>query len=50
VTMLRDIALDAFEGVDEAGSLAAVEALGDSRALAQVAKTSLREAVDLCDV
>src|SRR5476649_1120127 len=27
LTMLRDIALDAFEGVDEGGSLAAVEAL-----------------------
>ncbi len=45
LTMLRDIALDAFEGVDEAGSLAAVEALQDARTLAQVAKTSLRESV-----
>ena len=47
LTMLRDIALDAFEGVDEGGSLAAVEALTDARTLAQVAKTSLREAVAL---
>ncbi len=44
-TMLRDIALDAFEGVDEAASLAAVDALTDPRALVQVAKTSLRETV-----
>ena len=45
LTMLRDIALDAFEGVDEAGSLAAVDVLSDARALAQIAKTSLRETV-----
>ena len=45
VTMLRDIALDAFEGVDEQASLAAVDALGDARTLAQIAKTSLRESV-----
>jgi hypothetical protein len=45
LAMLRDIALDAFEGVDEGGSLAAVEALSDARTLAQVAKTSLRESV-----
>jgi hypothetical protein len=45
LTMLRDIALDAFEGVDEGGSLAAVDALTDPRTLAQIAKTSLREAV-----
>jgi len=43
--MLRDIALDAFEGVDEAVSLTAVEALADTRTLAQIAKTSLRESV-----
>jgi hypothetical protein len=43
--MLRDIALDAFEGVDEAGSIAAVDALSDARTLAQIAKTSLRESV-----
>src|ERR1051325_2737737 len=35
LNMLRDIALDAFEGVDESGSLAAVDALSDARALAQ---------------
>ncbi len=45
LAMLRDIALDAFEGVDEAGSLAAVDALSDGRTLAQIAKTSLRESV-----
>jgi len=43
--MLRDIALDAFEGVDEAGSLSAVDVLSDARTLAQIAKTSLRETV-----
>ena len=45
LTMLRDIALDAFEGVDEAGSLAAVDVLSDARTLAQIVKTSLRESV-----
>src|SRR3954470_8341849 len=45
LVMLRDIALDAFEGVDEAGGLAAVEALTDARTLAQIAKTSVRETV-----
>jgi hypothetical protein len=45
LTMLRDIALDAFEGVDEVGSLAAVDVLSDARVLAQIAKTSLRETV-----
>jgi len=45
LTMLRDIALDAFEGVDEPGSLAAVDAISDARTLAQIAKTSLRELV-----
>ena len=45
LTMLRDVALDAFEGVDEIGSLAAVDALEDGRTLAQIAKTSLRESV-----
>ena len=40
VTMLRDIALDAFEGLAEAESLAAVEALSDVRMLATVAKTA----------
>lgn len=37
-TMLRDIALDAFEGLSEADALAAVDALADSRALVVVAK------------
>jgi hypothetical protein len=45
LTMLRDIALDAFEGIDETGSLAAVDVLSDTRTLAQIAKTSLRESV-----
>ena len=45
LTMLRDIALDAFEGIDEAGSLAAVDVLSDARTLVQIAKTSLRESV-----
>ena len=45
LAMLRDIALDSFEGVDEAESVAAVDALGDARTLAQIAKTSLREPV-----
>ena len=45
LTMLRDVALDAFEGIDEPGSLAAVDVLDDMRTLAQVAKTSLRESV-----
>ncbi len=45
LTMLRDIALDAFEGVSEAESLAAVEVIEDVRTLVQIAKTSLREAV-----
>src|SRR3977135_2428531 len=39
LAMLRDIALDAFEGLAEAESLAAVEALSDARMLATVAKT-----------
>jgi len=43
--MLRDIASDAFEGVSEATGLAAVDVLDDARTLAQIAKTSLREAV-----
>ena len=47
LTMLRDIALDAFEGVSETESLAAVEALSDVRMLAAVAKTALREEVAL---
>ena len=38
--MLRDIAVEAFEGVTEADSLEAVDALTDGRALAQIAKTA----------
>jgi len=45
LTMLRDIASDAFEGVSEATGLAAVDVLDDARILAQIAKTSLRESV-----
>jgi len=45
VAMLRDIALEAFEGVSEADSLTAVEALGDTKALALVAKSAVSEAV-----
>jgi hypothetical protein len=50
LAMLRDIALDSFEGVSETESLAAVDALADAsaeRTLAQIAKTSTREAVCL---
>jgi hypothetical protein len=48
LNMLRDIALDVFEGVSEAEGLAAVDALaGADRALAQIAKTSAREAIGL---
>jgi hypothetical protein len=43
--MLRDIALDVFEGVTEPVSLAAVDALTDARALAVVAKSAASEAV-----
>jgi hypothetical protein len=48
--MLRDIALDSFEGVSETESLAAVDALADAsaeRMLAQIAKTSMREEIGL---
>ena len=48
--MLRDIALDSFEGVGEAEGLAAVDALADALAdktVAQIAKTSAREAIGL---
>jgi Domain of Unknown Function (DUF349) len=50
LAMLRDIALDSFEGVTETESLAAVDALADVSAegmLAQIAKTSMREAIGL---
>jgi hypothetical protein len=48
--MLRDIALDSFEGVNEAEGLAAVDALGDALAektLAQIAKTAGRAPIGL---
>ncbi len=45
LAMLRDIALDAFEGVDEKDSLGAVDVIGDARTLAQIAKNSVREPV-----
>ena len=45
VAMLRDIALDVFEGVTEPVSLTAVDALTDARALAVVAKSAASEAV-----
>ena len=41
--MLRDIALEAFEGIGEAESLAAVDALADSKLLVAIAKTAPRE-------
>ena len=42
--MLRDVALEAFVGIGEGESLAAVDAIRDTRALAAVAKGTLREA------
>jgi len=45
VTMLRDIALEAFEDVGEPESLEAVEEIGDARTLAQIAKSATREIV-----
>jgi len=42
--MLRDIALEAFEGLGEREALAAVEVLGDSKTLAFIAKNASREA------
>jgi hypothetical protein len=47
LTMLRDMALDSFEDVDEGQSVAAVDALSDARTLAQIAKTSDREPIAL---
>ena len=50
LAMLRDIALDSFEGVSETDSLTAVDALADAlseRMLAQIAKTSVREEIGL---
>ena len=46
-SMLRDIALEAFEDVGEAASLEAVDVIADPRTLAQIAKSSTREAVAL---
>ena len=40
-TMLRDIALEVFEGVGEAESLAAIDALADPKVLVTVAKTAM---------
>ena len=45
--MLRDLALEAFEGTGESESLDAVDAIADTRVLAQVAKTASREIVAL---
>src|SRR5689334_4516857 len=41
--MLRDVALEAFEGIGEAESVAAVDAIRDTRALAAIAKSTPRE-------
>src|SRR5262245_6242750 len=46
VSMLRDLAMEAFEGTDESAGIAAVDALGDAKMLALVAK-SARESVAL---
>ena len=43
-SMLRDIALESFEGLGEAESLAAVDALADVKLLVTIAKTAPREA------
>jgi hypothetical protein len=45
--MLRDLALEAFEGTAESDGLDAVDAIGDARILAQIAKTAGREIVAL---
>ena len=42
--MLRDIALESFEEVGEPESIQAIDALGDAKVLAQVAKGASREA------
>ena len=44
-SMLRDIALEAFEDTGEADSLAAVDALADAKILSQIVKTATRESV-----
>jgi hypothetical protein len=46
-TMLKEIALEAFEGLGENEGLEAVDALNDVRALAQIAKSAPREIVAL---
>src|ERR1700704_6123864 len=45
--MLRDLALEAFEGLGEAESAAAVDALTDAKTLAAIAKSAPREATAL---
>ncbi|HWW83609.1 MAG TPA: hypothetical protein VNZ26_08420, partial [Vicinamibacterales bacterium] len=44
-SMLRDIALEAFEGVSETQSLSAVERLNDAKSLTAVARGAAREPV-----
>jgi len=48
--MLRDIALEVFEGSGEAESLAAVDALADSKALVAVARSAPASRVRLVRV
>ncbi len=45
--MLRDIALDAFEGTTEADGVAAVDALEEVKALVEIARAATRETVAL---
>jgi hypothetical protein len=45
--MLRDIALEEFEGVDEADSLDAVDAVTDPKTVAHIAKMATRDIVAL---
>src|SRR5207253_1907371 len=45
LVMLRDIALDAFEGVTESDSVAAVDALTETKTLGGIAKMAERAAV-----
>jgi hypothetical protein len=45
MSMLRDIALEAFEDTGEAESLAAVEVLADVKTLSQIIKSTTRESV-----
>lgn len=46
-SMLRDIALEAFEEIGETESLAAVDHLSDPKGLTQVAKAAVRDSVAL---